>query len=286
MVAPIATTNAVVTRNKALKETLYSDAIRQHFQKLQGRNADIFIANILNAAVSNPDLNQCEPMSIVAAATTCATLHLSLSPALGQAAIVAYRSRGGYKAQLQIMRKGLVQLALGTNKYRYLHVAKIYEGEVWKEDRLTGKMELMGAAKSRTVVGYVAYFQLLNGFEKYLAMSVDEILDHAHKYSKSWDKANKCFYKGSAWDTAFEKMCEKTPLRLLLMNYGYLSDDMQAAFEHENETGEPTLDLDFTEVEAEQPEPRHVTEAEGGPFPIADEPEQPDSPEQIISQLY
>jgi len=249
MVAP--NSNAIVSPQKLLKDTLYSDAIKRHFQNLQGRNADIFIANILNAAAINPDLYLCDPMSVVAAATTAATLGLSLSPALGQAAIVPYKGKGN-KAQLQIMRKGLVQMALRTNKYRYLHVAKIYEGEYWVEDRLTGKMELKGSATSRVVSGYVAYFQLTNGFEKYLAMSVDEILEHAHKYSKSWDKVNKRFYPGSAWASAFDKMCEKTPLRLLLMNYGYLSDDMQAAFEHENETGEPTLDVDFTEVEGEQ----------------------------------
>ena len=239
---------AIVVRHD-LKSLLDSDAIQSRFNNVLGRNSGAFIAAILNASVVNPEIRECEPMSVITSALQAAIMDLSISPALGQAAIIPFNSKSGKKASLQIMKNGIIQLALRTNKYRHIHVATIYEGETWIEDRLTGKMTMGGRKTTNRTVGKVAYFALLSGFEKYLAMSIDEILEHAQKYSKSWDSNKGQFYPGSAWDKNFEKMCEKTVLKLLLKNYGILSDKMQQAFESENETGEIVVNPEIVEDE-------------------------------------
>jgi len=174
------TDNALATK-KDLKSLLDSAAIQSRFNKVLGRNSGAFIAAILNASVINPEIKACEPMSVITAALQAAIMDLSISPALGQAAIIPY----GKKAQFQIMKNGIIQLALRTEKYRYIHVDSIYEGETWIEDRFTGKMTLGGRKTSNQIIGKVAYLQLLSGYEKYLIMSIDDILAHARKYSKS-----------------------------------------------------------------------------------------------------
>ena len=106
---------------------------------------------------------------------------------------------------------------------------------------------MKGGKMSSKIVGWLAYFKLLNGFEKYVIMSVEEILEHAQKYSKSWSRRDKGFYPGSAWDTSFDKMCEKTVLKLLIKGYGVLSDKMLTAIANENETGEIVVNAEEIE---------------------------------------
>ena len=57
-------------------------------------------------------------------------------------------------------------------------------------NRLTGEptFEWLDDEKREkaNVVGYIAYFKLLNGFEKSLYMSVDALTNHATKYSKNY----------------------------------------------------------------------------------------------------
>jgi len=272
---------------KDLKSLLDSDAIQSRFNKVLGRNSSAFIAAILNASVMNPEIKECEPMSVITSALQAAIMDLSISAALGQAAIIPFNSKSGKKASLQIMKNGIIQLALRTNKYRYIHVDNIYEGETWFEDRFTGKMGLGGEKISNKIIGKVAYFQLMAGFEKYLVMSVDEILEHAQKYSKSWDRGKSEFYSGSAWDKNFDKMCEKTVLKLLIKNYGILSDKMQQAFESENETGEivvnpEIVDDEVTETTTQIPLPEDektqeqmMTELGFDPDPIPPEHDAP-----------
>ena len=260
------TNQALVTKNepKQLKDYLDMPTIRKRFEDaLGGSGAVSFITGILNAAIMNPKIQECDPITVINAGLQAAALNLSLSPSLGQSAIVPY----GKKATMVVMRKGLVQLALETDKYRYIHVSKIYEGENWLEDRLTGRLTLTGERTGNAIIGYVAYFQLLSGFEKYLAMTKDEILEHARKYSRSFDRKSNNFYPGSGWADNFEKMCEKTPLRLLLLNYGPMNKKLQTVLENENETGEiEPVDAEFIEqavqeeVEQSVQAPRTVTQ--------------------------
>ena len=238
-----------------LRDYLNMEQVKRRFAEALGGNPGQFIATIIVASIINPDIQNCEPNSVINAALQAASLSLSISPSLGQAAIIPFNSKDGKKAQFQIMKNGLVQLALRTNQYRYLQVGNVYQGETINEDRLTGKTTLGGARTGDEVIGKCAYFQLLNGFEKYLVMSIPEILEHAKKFSKSWSRKENCFYKGSAWDTSFDKMCDKTVLKLLLKNYGVLSDKMEQVLERENETGEVEhIDIPFEDVTNPEPQ--------------------------------
>jgi recombination protein RecT len=174
------------------------------------RGAGMFISGLLTAVKNNPVLKECTPMSVVTAAMGCAALDLVLEPSLGQAALVPFNSKNGKHAQLIVMARGLEQLALRTQQYTHLHVFPVYEGEGVEEDRITGKVSLTGRRTSDKVVAWGAYFRLVNGFEKWLTMSITEIHEHAMRYSKAYHNTD------GFWKKNPVLMEKKTLLRAIL----------------------------------------------------------------------
>jgi recombination protein RecT len=109
-----------------------------------------------------------------------------------------------------------------TGQYQRINVADVHEGEIESIDFVTGDI-VRGEKKSDKVVGYIAYFRLVNGFEKSLYMSVEEVKEHAAKFSKTYRN------KQGVWHTNFNRMAEKTVLKLLISRFGIMSTDMQSA---------------------------------------------------------
>lgn len=67
------------------------------------------------------------------------------------------------------------------------------------------------AKTSDKVIGYMAYMETVEGFEKTLYMTVDEVKAHAKKFSKTFQKG------GGIWVENFDAM--KTILKQLLSKY-------------------------------------------------------------------
>lgn len=202
-----------------LNSLLAQDSIRSKFEQVLGKNAAGFISSIISAVSANPALSKCEPMSIVSSAAIAASLNLPINPSLGFSYIVPY----GNVAQFQIGWKGLVQLAMRSGQYKTLNVAKVPEGGIKSHNRITGEMEFNSDAESETTIGYVLYFKLLNGFEKYFYMSKEECAKHGKKFSKS--------YSNGQWTKDFDSMALKTVAKNGLSRYGILSVAMQEAIQ-------------------------------------------------------
>lgn len=190
------------------------------FEKMLGKKAAGFISSILNVVSNNDLLAKADPNSIIMSAAVAATLDLPIDPNLGFACIVPY----GGKAQFQMMYKGFIQLAMRTGQYKTINACEIYEGELESYDRLTGMVKLNYDNKaSDKIIGYVAYFSLINGFEKMKYMTLEEVESHGKTYSKSFSSPN------GRWKKDFNAMALKTVLKLLLSKYGFLSIEMQKA---------------------------------------------------------
>lgn len=224
-----------------LKTLLGRDEVKNRFQEIMGKKAPGFISSILSLTNSNALLQKAEPHSILNAAVVAATLDLPINPNLGFAAIVPY----GNTAQFQLQYKGLVQLAMRSGQYKTINVSEVYEGEIKNVNRFTGDYEF-GERTSDTVVGYMAYFKLVNGFEKYSYMTVGEIKEHAGRYSKTYQRG------GGVWKDNFDAMAKKTVLKLLLSKFGILSIEMQRAqtFDQSSIKSDLTVtDVDEAEIE-------------------------------------
>ena len=124
----------------------------------------------------------------------------------------------------------MVQLAHRTGRYTALHAGKVYEGEIRRFNPVTGE-PILGEKISDEVVGYVAYMRLVNGFEKTVYMTKDEIEEHAEKYSQGYRADKNKGWKSSPWSTNFDAMASKTVLKKLLNAWGILSADMAQALQ-------------------------------------------------------
>ena len=124
--------------------------------------------------------------------------------------------------------RGYVQLAMRSGQYRTLNSGAVREGQITEIDFVTGEI-LRGEKISDTVVCYVAYMKLINGFEKSLYMTVDELEKHAEKYSQSYAYDLRSGRQTSVWSTNFDAMAKKTVLKKLLSNFGIISIDQQSA---------------------------------------------------------
>lgn len=203
-----------------LKNMLAGESVKQRFKEILGQKAPGFISSILSVTNSNALLQKADPASIMNAAVIAATLDLPINGSLGFAYIVPY----GGRAQFQIGYKGLVQLAMRSGQYKTINVSEVYEGEIKNVNRFTGEYEF-GDKTSDKVIGYMAYFKLINGFEKYFYMTREEAERHGKKYSQTFKRGT------GLWSTEFDTMSKKTVLKMLLSKFGILSIEMQRAVE-------------------------------------------------------
>jgi recombination protein RecT len=251
-----------------------SPSIQARFAKIMGeRGASNYISSVLIAVADSKALQECAPASIYTNALRAATLRLSVDPGVGQAYLVPFKGR----ATLVVGYKGLHDMAVRTNRYRYINVSCIYEGQEVTEDQITGFHKIGGARKGNKIIGWIGAFEMLprfGGYSKTLYMTVDEIHDHGKRYSKSYNRSD------SPWQTEPAKMERKTILRLLLRRWGYIDPaDVRELEEIENE--EP-IEAEFNTLaetaEIRMPEVKNSKEAniailsgDGNPDPIKDE---------------
>jgi recombination protein RecT len=215
-----------ITPYRQLKELMTRDEIKLRFSEILGQRAGAFMASVLNTVYLDNNLQECDPNSIIISAMTAAALDLPVDKNIGQAWIIPYGDgNGSKKASFQMGYKGYIQLALRTGQYVDLNVTEIYEGEEVKVDRLTGRIVLNGKRTGSNVVGYVTYFRLLNGFEKYYYMSREDVVKHAEKYSKGYHSNS----SKNPWKSAFDEMAKKTCISACLRKYGLMSVQMQSA---------------------------------------------------------
>jgi recombination protein RecT len=222
--------NSTNTPSKGLTKTsidslVKNTSVKQRFEDVLGKRANAFISSLISAAQTNPRLKECDPTTILSSGMLAATLDLPINQNLGFAYIVPYKSKGVFNAQFQMGYKGFVQLAIRSGQYKTINVSEVYEGEIESFNRMTGefKFESLENTQGKAIVGYIAYFRLINGFEKAVYMTKAQVDTHAKKYSQTYKMGF------GLWKDDFDAMAKKTVLKLLLGKYGILSVEMQKA---------------------------------------------------------
>lgn len=237
-----------------LKALLASPKVKKRFEEVLDKRAPQFMTSIINLYSNDSGLQKCDPMTVISSAMVAASLDLPIDKNLGYAWIVPYydRKTKSYRAQFQLGYKGYIQLALRSGQYRYINAIPVREGELKKWDPLTEEIEIdFEARESDEVIGYAAFFELLNGFRKTVYWRKEDVEAHRQKYSKS----------GFGWENDWDAMALKTVIKSLLSRWGILSVEMQKAV---IEDDEERLRVDVTpdnppadnvvEIEPEKPE--------------------------------
>lgn len=216
----------------AIRNYMLSPEVRERFTQMMGRQAIYYLNQVLIVVGGNQDLQNCSINSILTAAMRAASLRLSVDPTAGQAWIIAYRSKNGLQASFQLGYRGVYELAHRTGKYRFINMIDVFEGEEVTQNRMTGMHGIGGTRTGDKVIGYMLYFQLVNGFEKTFYMTVEEIESHARTYAPAYNNPK------SPWNDPVErpKMMKKTVLSNGLKKWGVfneadrlLLDDIESA---------------------------------------------------------
>lgn len=206
--------------------------VKTKFNEMLGKKSQGFITSVLQIVASNKLLKNADPMSIYNAAAVAATLDLPINNNLGFAYIIPYNQKfqdneGQWKskqvAQFQLGYKGFIQLAQRSGQFKTISATPIYEGQIAENNPLTGIKFDFTKKTNDNVIGYASYFELLNGFQKTLYMTNEDLKKHGAKYSKTFNN------KTSIWNDNFDAMAQKTVIKLLLSKYAPLSIEMQRA---------------------------------------------------------
>lgn len=223
--------------------------LRKRFDDLLGVRAERFLRQVVSNVGKNSYLQNASPMSILGAAMMAATLNLDLSPSLGMAAIVPYGNgkTGKVDATFQVMVNGWVQLALRSGEYAGINTGFVYQDELANVNLLTGGLTLKDAPsdgglrakakggltyremKAEGVAGAFCWFRLINGFEKTVYWSLEDIDRHGRMYSKSYKQDLEFNKSASLWTTNFRAMAAKTVVKNAIVKWGPKSVDMYQA---------------------------------------------------------
>lgn len=203
---------------------------QEYLTNVLGEKKQTFVSNMVALVSSNKALSECDPSTIMFSCLKATALGLPLDPALSMAWVIPFKDNksGTTVATFQLGAKAYTQLALRTAQYKKINVRDVREGEIVGEDFVSGEMQFKKLEKDRErapIVGYVAMFELINGFSKQLYMSNEEIDAHAKRFSQTYRKG----YGLWADKDMRPKMAEKTVLKLLLSKWGVLSVEMQDA---------------------------------------------------------
>jgi recombination protein RecT len=198
---------------------LQQDNVKRKFEELLGKRASSFLTSVLQIVSNNSYLKNASPQSIYNAACVAATLDLPINNNLGFAYIVPY----GKDAQFQMGYRGFIQLAQRSGQFKTISATPIYQGQIVAENPLTGYEFDFTVSKTGSPIGYAAYFKLLNGFEKTLYMTTEELKQHGLRFSQTFKRGQ------GLWKDDFESMALKTVIKLLLSKFAPLSVEMQQA---------------------------------------------------------
>lgn len=222
-----------------------------------------FISNVVSLVSVRPELQKCDFSTIVSGAMLATSLDLPLSPSLGFCALVPYedKKKKRFVATFIMQYKGYIQLAIRSGYYADIDVREVREGEYLGRDPFSGKprfkfIEDDDEAAALPIIGYMAYFEYLNGFKKVIYWSKEKMLQHADRYSPAFSlNATKGQYPkvsyadfeagnypkedewkySSFWYKDFQSMAFKTMIRQLISKWGVMSTEMQSAYDEDSQ---------------------------------------------------
>lgn len=213
---------------------------------------------LISAVAANPQLQECNPASVVAAALRGEGQKLTYGQDYH---LVPFRD----KCQYIISYKGLLHLLIATGEVADTNCIPVHEGEYKGRNKKTKRPEFDFSVYDTTeeeegheILGWYFYVELRNGYTASEYMRLGDILNHAARYSQSfnldtYNKLNRGEFspqeaerirQKSPWYGNFDIMAAKTVIRKLL-NSGFVplanSAEIRHALDVDGDSGEGTI---------------------------------------------
>ena len=281
--------NQLAAQKPKFSMVISSDKMQKLINQTLGdkKKAEHYTAAIMSAVATNPQLSNCEAVSIITGSLLGESLGLAHSPQLGQYYLVPFKvkAKNGipehYDASFILGYRGLIQLAIRSGYYKKINVLEVKKGELKYYNPFTEEIQIepiqdVDTREKEETIGYYAMFEYLNGFQKILYWSKAQMIRHADRYSPAfsagatggkypkvsfadyeagkYDKNDEWLYS-SFWYKNFDGMAKKTMLRQLISKWGIMSTDMVQAMESDNgiittnDNGMLEVDVPTTESE-------------------------------------
>jgi len=211
------------------------------FEDVLGKSANSYVQSVIIAAqdealagctpAQDEALAGCTPESVMKAALRAASQGLSCDPIQREAQLIPRMIKGVKTACFDPHYLGLYKMAMRTEIYRSINVVPVLKGQevrmgidgvhqVYENDKPVVFFPTFKAtaASMENVIGLLGHYITFKGQAKTVYMTMEEIEDHAKKYSAAYRKDIENKTKNSLWANPEIRptMQMKTVLRELL----------------------------------------------------------------------
>lgn len=190
-----------------------------------------FMKSLYIAILENEYLQEClktpaGKSSLIHALRSAASTGLSLSPTEGKAALIAYKGKDGVVVSYQVMKNGVLELAMESGKFEYIVADVVRENDIFEAPaNPDSSYRFIPKRKDRGEVdGFFCAARMKDGALHFKYMTLQEIREHRDKYSAMF-KHNP---DKSPWKHSENGMGIKTTIKALFRNL-FISADVSAA---------------------------------------------------------
>lgn len=254
---------AVKPPSQVVNELLgrYSGMIREALGKAM--DPERFTRLLVTVIAQDPNLlravAEC-PASLIGAILTAATLGLEPNTALGHGYLITYFQKNKAKSQeagrdiyemrvsFQLGYQGILVLAYRSGDIADVDAQVVYEKDQFKyqlgTNRFINHVPSEDADPGRPV-RYYAVIQLKSGGQLFKVWSASQVLEHAKKFSKSYNARTGRFF--GPWEDNFSAMAKKTVL-LDCLKLAPKSSSFSAQIAADNTTKSITADAAHVDI--------------------------------------
>jgi phage RecT family recombinase len=180
-------TDQVARRPKTIFEYLDDNRVKNGIAAVAGKflTADRMLKLCINAVKKTPELQKCDPQTVLGAMMASAALGLEPNTIQQQAFLIPYARNvkvGNewtkvYDCQFQVGARGFVTLAYRSPRVKSLRAEAIHEGDLF--EHMMGSENFLKFAKALKnrgeLIGAFCHVHLLDGFETACVLPLDEM---------------------------------------------------------------------------------------------------------------
>lgn len=194
-------TDLIKTMEPEIKKALPSVITPERFTRM-----------VLSALSTTPQLAMCTPQSFLGAMMCAAQLGVEPNTPLGQAYLIPYKNHGTDEVQFQLGYKGMLDLAYRSGEVSTIQAHAVHANDQFEyELGLNPQLKHIPASSNRgEATHYYAVVKMKDGGYAFTVMSVDDVKEHARKYSKAYSS------NYSPWKSNFDEMAKKTVIKKCL----------------------------------------------------------------------
>lgn len=222
-----------------VRELLMNDMAKQQLASVaaQHMRPEQMMRLMANAMRTTPQLGECEPLSLLGAMMTCASLGLMPNTPLGHAYLIPFKNtrKNITEVQLVVGYKGMIDLARRSGHIVNIHGDVVYEGDDFSFE-YGSNQHLTHRPRGKRVNPIYAYCHAkLTDGEAFVVLPWDEVMA-IRDASQGYKTAVKYGKKDSPWIAHQHEMAAKTAVRSLFkylpisieMDGGRLSEALTA----------------------------------------------------------